>query len=117
GLDDELVGRADDLLDDLEFEYADLTDLALTDGELDDPGLAEESLQEFERGFSAESLEEQAEAAAEPDADWLSPVDAEPSFDSVQDDGDWLLDVDAVAGEEDEADTLARRIEAAFESV
>ena len=115
---DEPLGRADDLLDDLEFEDADLTDLALTDGELDDPGLAGETLQEFERGFTAESLEEQAGAAGGPGPGWLSPTDAEPDADAAQDDDDWLLDVDAVASEEeDEADTLARRIEAAFESV
>ncbi len=57
-----LLGRTDDLLDDSEFEDADLTDLAMEDGELDDPLLADHNLRAFEGtvGGHAESLETQA---------------------------------------------------------
>lgn len=67
---EQLVGRQDDLLDDFEFEDADLTDLASEDGELDTPFMAEEDLSPFlhTQPGSRESLEEQyGEAVEEPE--------------------------------------------------
>lgn len=139
--DEELLGRSDDLLDDSQFEDADLTDLALTDGELDDPGLVNEPLDEFERGFDLDSLEEQAagqEGAPDgwqPAADGPHDAEAEASgsadefdidfgdldepadVDAWQDAVELAADLEVGDSEQEEADALARRIEAAFESV
>lgn len=176
-----LLGRADDLLDDDEFEDADLTDLAQLDGELDSPELADDLLRPFEAGYDRESLEQKSGAwgeyssdepfgsAAEPepaaegdsfeidfgdladpadeddllssdrdgdglwsartaDAEPASPVWADSDDDSeaalFQDDSRhvWQEGVDLAAdlesaADDDEAEALARRIEAAFDSV
>lgn len=187
-----LLGRADDLLADDEFEDADLTDLAQLDGELDSPELADDLLRPFEAGFDRDSLEQQSGAwgdyasdqpfgsaeelapaaegdsfeidfgdldelpddetgltapAAQDDADdWPAPADvaddlwsggdaepASPVWADADDDGedelfsgdsrgvwqegvDLAADIDTVS-DEDEAEALARRIEAAFDSV
>lgn len=137
------AGAGTDLLGDEQFEDADLDDLASLDGELDDPELAGDALQEFETGFTMESLEQQAPVTAEPAAGTYAFEQGEDRFeqeqelagaetldsdsfdiefpdtataDSWQDGVELAAELDAAA-DPDEADALARRIEAAFESV
>lgn len=110
----EQVFGSDDKLDDSEFSGDDLFDLALEDGELDDPLLTGSDLREFELGYAEESLEDQA-ARTE---DLL--LHEETTGDSAESGSlpeDFSVDDLPGTAEDDEALRLARRIEAAFESV